>query len=210
MTATVETPSGKAARDENFPVGSWLIRAELRPHVHAFYRFAREADDIADNPALTADEKVRRLASSGRFVAAVIFEIDARSRTVSVWNGAMPPALYLDGSGELLKEWRSTHPALGVLPEHELEVVFDTYRWTSAGQFLAFSDGLVEAPVASDPSAAVLRVADVLRGTSAGERVDRLVGIIDSLRNTLAQRDDVAILAVDCDLLVQQADSAPA
>jgi hydroxysqualene synthase len=65
MTATVETPSGKAARDENFPVGSWLIRAELRPHVHAFYRFAREADDIADNPALTADEKVRRLDRMG-------------------------------------------------------------------------------------------------------------------------------------------------
>ena len=65
MTATVETPSGKAARDENFPVGSWLIRAELRPHVHAFYRFAREADDIADNPALSADEKVRRLDRMG-------------------------------------------------------------------------------------------------------------------------------------------------
>jgi farnesyl-diphosphate farnesyltransferase len=65
MTATVETPSGKAARDENFPVGSWLIRAELRPHVHAFYRFAREADDIADNPALAADEKVRRLDRMG-------------------------------------------------------------------------------------------------------------------------------------------------
>jgi squalene synthase HpnC len=65
MFATVETPSGKAARDENFPVGSWLIRAELRPHVHAFYRFAREADDVADNPALGAEEKVRRLDRMG-------------------------------------------------------------------------------------------------------------------------------------------------
>lgn len=61
MTATVETPSGKTAADENFPVGSWLIRADLRPHVHVFYRFARTADDIADNPALTPDEKVQRL-----------------------------------------------------------------------------------------------------------------------------------------------------
>jgi farnesyl-diphosphate farnesyltransferase len=38
-----------------------LIRRELRPHVHAFYRFARNADDIADNPVLPAEEKVRRL-----------------------------------------------------------------------------------------------------------------------------------------------------
>ena len=58
---SVETPSGKGRRGENFPVGSWLIRRDLRPHVHAFYRFARNADDIADNPALAPDDKVRRL-----------------------------------------------------------------------------------------------------------------------------------------------------
>jgi squalene synthase HpnC len=59
--ATVETPSGKGRGGENFPVGSWLIRRDLRPHVHAFYRFARNADDIADNPELTPEDKLRRL-----------------------------------------------------------------------------------------------------------------------------------------------------
>jgi squalene synthase HpnC len=59
--ADIATPSGKHAGNENFPVGSALIRADLRPHVHAFYRFARMADDIADNPALAPDDKVRRL-----------------------------------------------------------------------------------------------------------------------------------------------------
>jgi hydroxysqualene synthase len=29
--------------------------------VHAFYRFARNADDVADNPALTPEDKLRRL-----------------------------------------------------------------------------------------------------------------------------------------------------
>jgi hydroxysqualene synthase len=57
----VEAPSGKGRGDENFPVGSWLIRRDLRPHVHAFYRFARNADDIADSPILSADDKIRRL-----------------------------------------------------------------------------------------------------------------------------------------------------
>ena len=59
--ATVETWSGKDRGDENFPVGSLLIRRDLRAHVHAFYAFARNADDIADSATLPAAEKVARL-----------------------------------------------------------------------------------------------------------------------------------------------------
>jgi squalene synthase HpnC len=56
-----ETPSGKGAGDENFPVGSFLLPKHLRPHVAKFYAFARAADDIADNDALTPDDKIERL-----------------------------------------------------------------------------------------------------------------------------------------------------
>lgn len=57
----METPSGKDAAYENFPVGSWLLPAALRPHIARFYAFARAIDDIADSPDLAAEEKVRRL-----------------------------------------------------------------------------------------------------------------------------------------------------
>jgi farnesyl-diphosphate farnesyltransferase len=58
---SVESWSGKDRSDENFPVGSALIGKALRPHVHAFYTFARNADDIADSPMLTPQDKVARL-----------------------------------------------------------------------------------------------------------------------------------------------------
>ena len=57
----VETPTGKGAGDENFPVASWLIAPALRPHVARFYAFARAADDIADNASLSPEDKIRRL-----------------------------------------------------------------------------------------------------------------------------------------------------
>ena len=57
----VETPSGKDASYENFPVGSLLISAKLRSHVKTFYHFARVIDDIADDPDLHPEEKIRRL-----------------------------------------------------------------------------------------------------------------------------------------------------
>ncbi len=56
-----EAPSGKGHRDENFPVGSFLLPSHLRGHVMAYYAFARAADDIADNAELSGEEKVARL-----------------------------------------------------------------------------------------------------------------------------------------------------
>jgi farnesyl-diphosphate farnesyltransferase len=57
----VEVWSGKDRGDENFPVGSLLISPTLRPHVHAYYAFARNADDIADSPNLVPSDKIARL-----------------------------------------------------------------------------------------------------------------------------------------------------
>lgn len=57
----LETPTGKGAGDENFPVGSFLLPKALRPHVATFYNLARATDDIADNGDLTPDQKLDRL-----------------------------------------------------------------------------------------------------------------------------------------------------
>jgi squalene synthase HpnC len=49
---------------ENFPVGSWLLPRHLRPAVFAIYRFARHADDIADEgdaDAATRDAQLEAL-----------------------------------------------------------------------------------------------------------------------------------------------------
>jgi len=56
----VEQWSGKDRADENFPVGA-IVSPHLRAHVHAFYSFARNADDISDSDILAADDKIARL-----------------------------------------------------------------------------------------------------------------------------------------------------
>ena len=70
-TGAVESPSGKGAADENFPVGSRLLPARLRPHVARFYAYARAIDDIADSPDLERGEKIRRLEGFARAVSGV-------------------------------------------------------------------------------------------------------------------------------------------
>lgn len=49
--------SGRNAGSENFPVASRLLPAWARPHVMAFYDFARTADDVADSSGFSVEEK---------------------------------------------------------------------------------------------------------------------------------------------------------
>jgi squalene synthase HpnC len=73
MTAGLDLAPTKTHRDENFPVASQLIAAQHRPIILAFYRFVRAADDIADNGALTSEQK---LAGLDRFEAALLGKTD--------------------------------------------------------------------------------------------------------------------------------------
>jgi len=48
---------------ENFPVASFLVPARLRRPIEVIYRFARSADDIADEGNAPAEERLARLAA---------------------------------------------------------------------------------------------------------------------------------------------------
>ena len=62
MTAGPVWEAGeKTHRDENFPVASHLVSKKHRPAILAFYRFARAADDVADHPKLSENEKIATL-----------------------------------------------------------------------------------------------------------------------------------------------------
>ena len=104
MSATVadnvETWSGKDRGDENFPVGSALIAPRLRRHVHAFYAFARNADDIADSSSLSPEDKVARLDA---MEAVLLGRVDAGSPSAT----------------RLRESLRET----GVTPRHSLDLL---------------------------------------------------------------------------------------
>jgi squalene synthase HpnC len=95
MAALVETPSGKGAGDENFPVGSWLLAPRLRPHIALFYAYARAIDDIADNTDVAPADKVARLdgfeaAITGKLKGAPGFEKAERLRRSLLETGVSP------------------------------------------------------------------------------------------------------------------------
>ncbi len=117
---SVELPSGKGAGDENFPVGSRLISPALRPHVHAFYDFARNADDIADSATLAPDDKLARL-----------------DRMDAVLTGAAA-----DGSPSATA-LRASLEQTGVTPQHSLDLL-QAFRQDAVKQRYASWDELLD------------------------------------------------------------------
>jgi squalene synthase HpnC len=124
----VEAPSGKGRGDENFPVGSWLIRRDLRVHVHAFYRFARNADDIADSPVLAADDKLRRLDRMAAILDGVSGGAPERG------SGSESPAA---------SAMRESLAATGVTPQHCHDVL-QAFRQDAVKQRYRDWDDLLE------------------------------------------------------------------
>jgi hydroxysqualene synthase len=102
---------------ENFPVGSFLIRPNLRTHIHTLYNFARAADDISDDPLMEPQEKIQRL---NHFAAVLTNEnlTDA------------PPALQM----------RQSLTSTGITPQHCLDLLTAFKRDTTQLRYADWDD----------------------------------------------------------------------
>jgi squalene synthase HpnC len=71
---------------ENFPVASWLCPPALRPPIVAIYRFARTADDIADEGEATSAKRVADLDAYRADLLAVAADRPPSSRWPDVFT----------------------------------------------------------------------------------------------------------------------------
>ncbi|MEO7116824.1 MAG: squalene synthase HpnC [Caldimonas sp.] len=71
---------------ENFPVASWLCPPALRPPIVAIYRFARTADDIADEGTASSGERLADLVAYRSDLDAVAQARSPSARWTSVFT----------------------------------------------------------------------------------------------------------------------------
>jgi hydroxysqualene synthase len=92
----------RTAASENFPVASLLLAGRVRNRVVAFYRFARAADDVADEPTLDARAKLERLAA----FEAGLDGLDGAAEAVALRMSLEPSAPGLECARALLSAFR--------------------------------------------------------------------------------------------------------
>jgi hydroxysqualene synthase len=109
MNPSTPSQGTRTAATENFPVGSRLLPRELRPAVAAFYRFARAADDIADDPLLEATAKLELLDAMDRNLTGDAADTSsaALARAVELRTVFSERRLSLDNPRHLLVAFRA-------------------------------------------------------------------------------------------------------
>lgn len=78
-----------------------------------------------------------------RFVAAVVIQIDCMRSEISIWNGAMPSVYWLNEAA-ICREFKSTHMALGILPDELFDPSVEKMVLPLSGYIFGCSDGLLE------------------------------------------------------------------
>lgn len=138
------------------------------------------------------DRKVFEESPHDRFVAAVMYEYDSDVHELEVWNGGMPPALWVDNGIE--HEFISTALPLGLSGEKHFDGQTQSVKTTETGYFMAISDGLIEQRDQDDNFLPV----DAIRNCIASKSADQVIGgCLEIFRAHLDQPtpdDDVSLM----------------
>lgn len=125
------TTSAAVTHYENFPVASWLCPRHLRAPIAAIYHFARTADDIADEGADGAQNRLDELAAYRRELHAVA---TGAALTDSRWPAVFAP---------LASQWQAC--ALPLAPFDDLLSAFEQdVRMTQASAAYANWSALLD------------------------------------------------------------------
>ncbi|SCK05313.1 fused response regulator/phosphatase [Vogesella sp. LIG4] len=144
------------------------------------------------------NKKLKQQLPVGRFVAATLVAISPLERTVTVWNGGIPYAAFINEAGEVERRFDSTHPPLGILPNADFDPSVEVFRWSRPGRILVCSDGLTEA---LDGDGQPLDMADItalLAHKLADKVIDTVAAKVGSHLGRSENVDDISVVIAPC------------
>jgi squalene synthase HpnC len=171
--------SGKGSRDENFPVASWLVHPQHRGAILAFYEFVRVADDIADHPELSAQDKIVHL---DRLEQSLLGANDAEPEGVALRTVLRERRMSPRHAQDLLRAFRMDATKLRYANWEEL-IEYCTYSAMPVGRYVLDVHGESRSTwPANDALCAALQIINHLQDCQADYRnLDRVYVPLDAL-----------------------------
>lgn len=164
------------------------------PTADAFYAMTQKGFSIG-RIAAEINRKLHALLPTGQFCAAVLLALDLREGTVEVWNGGLPPPLFIDHNHREVSRAESDKLPLGIQGEAGFDASTRFVPTAGVHHVVLYSDGLVEAQNARGEAFGEHRLIEAL-GTHRSNRnpmqliKSRVISFLDGLE----PHDDISLL----------------
>jgi anti-sigma regulatory factor (Ser/Thr protein kinase) len=167
------------------------------PVVEVFYGMTKKGYSL---PTIVRElnSKIKQLMPTERFVAAALAAINFSERTIEVWNGGMPTAYFVDGHGEIMREWRAAHPPMGIMKDADFLSKTEIFHWNAPGRLFLYSDGLVEAENDVGERFGTDRLLQALKEECDQGQFWYLISAANKFMGLDSASDDISIAAINC------------
>jgi CheY-like chemotaxis protein/anti-sigma regulatory factor (Ser/Thr protein kinase) len=167
------------------------------PVTEVFYGMTEKGFSIS-SIAQELNRKVKQLLPTERFVAAVLVSIDLSQRAMRIWNGGAPEALFVGAEGQILRQWRPSHPPLGILDNEEFDAKTEVFYWHEAGQLILCSDGVAEAENEAREHFGSERIVQALSCTGFDQQFKCLKTAVKDFLGGSTGLDDISLIGIHC------------
>ena len=198
IIAAVPCPEGRLYALMADATGHGLAAAiTVLPVLSVFHAMAERCRPVAEILA-EINRNLRATLPSGRFVAATLLCVDSTNNIAEVWIGGMPDLQLLDMDGHLVKTLSSSQLPLGIVDFDADMSATIKITWEADGQFVLYSDGLIEAANQAGEPFGVERLGNALLGARADQRVAAVQDALASHTGSAVPHDDISLMLVDC------------
>lgn len=187
------TPSGNLHILLADAVGHGLTAAmNLLPLSQVFNAMSKKGFTVS-RLAEELNSKIHRLMPVDRFIGAVLISVNFREQVIEVWNGGIPAPILVSMNGQILHQWRSRNPPLGILGEESFSSEVEVFHYDGDCQLFLFSDGLPEAESPDGVQFGKARIEELLCNTDPQYRFDVLLRSLEAHLQGQQAHDDVSL-----------------
>jgi CheY-like chemotaxis protein len=167
------------------------------PVSQVFYDMARAGYTVG-SIVTTMNRQLRALVPRDRFVAATIISLDVRNRTVEMWNGGNPEAMFVDKTGRILRRFTPKAAPLGIVGVDDFESYTEVYQWPEEGELLLYSDGVIDADAPDGEPFGEQRLEAAVTAKGQASACEAVTQALQQHLDGRRGQDDISVVCVRC------------
>jgi len=145
------------------------------------------------------NKQLHTLLPGDLFFAASFACISDHERSAYIFNAGLPEGYLFNSEGEIKKQFSSSHPPLGILPQLLPDTQLEVVQIYSGDRLVFITDGIVEARNPEGELYGFPRFENAaIAGIKQNQLVNKVLNSLDDFCQHCEQEDDISLVDVPC------------